>query len=208
MQNDDGGFGFWRRGDESWPYLSIHVAHAVARATEKGFDVPIAIQNKSRAYLREIEQHIPNYYGPEARRALVAYSLYVRDLMGDKDTAKACQLIAQAGLDGLSLEALGWLLSVLSGDSASQSQVAAIRKHLNNRATEEAATAHFVTSYGDGDHLLLHSDRRADGVILEALIKDQPANDLIPKVFRTLLPYLPAIQFGRHHSIGSQHKSH
>ena len=37
-QNDDGGFGFWRRGDESWPYVSIHVAHALQRAKEKGFD--------------------------------------------------------------------------------------------------------------------------------------------------------------------------
>ncbi|HKF54713.1 MAG TPA: alpha-2-macroglobulin family protein, partial [Blastocatellia bacterium] len=29
MQNDDGGFGFWRRGDNDWPYLGIHVAHAL-----------------------------------------------------------------------------------------------------------------------------------------------------------------------------------
>ena len=40
LQNDDGGFAFWRRGDESWPYISIHVAHALQRAKEKGFDVP------------------------------------------------------------------------------------------------------------------------------------------------------------------------
>jgi uncharacterized protein YfaS (alpha-2-macroglobulin family) len=26
MQNDDGGFAFWRRGEASWPYVSIHVA--------------------------------------------------------------------------------------------------------------------------------------------------------------------------------------
>jgi uncharacterized protein YfaS (alpha-2-macroglobulin family) len=81
------------------------------------------------------------------------------------------------------------LLSVLSGDAGSTTQVAAIRKHINNRATEEAATAHFVTSYSDGDHLLLHSSRRTDGVILEALIGDQPANDLIPKLVRGLLAH-------------------
>ncbi len=77
----------------------------------------------------------------------------------------------------------------LSGDPASQTELAAIRRHLNNRATEEAATAHFVTSYKDDDYLLMHSDRRADGVILEALIKDQPANDLIPKIVRGLLAH-------------------
>src|SRR6185503_7177368 len=88
---------------------------------------------------------------------------------------------------GLSLESIGWLLTVLTGDAGTTDNVAAIRKHLNNRATEEAATAHFVTSYGDGDYLLLHSNRRTDAVLLEALIADQPKNDLIPKIVRGLL---------------------
>jgi alpha-2-macroglobulin len=76
---------------------------------------------------------------------------------------------------------------VLSGDPASAAEVAAIRRHFNNRATETAATAHFADSYADGDYLLLNSNRRADGVILEALIGDQPQNDLIPKIVRGLL---------------------
>ncbi|MFL6278036.1 MAG: alpha-2-macroglobulin family protein [Blastocatellia bacterium] len=187
LQNDDGGFGFWRRGEESWPYISIHVAHALQRAKEKGFDVPDEMRKRSLDYLRNVEQHIPHYYGIEARRALIAYALYVRNRMGDRDTARARRLMAEAGLDGLSLEAVGWLLSVLTGDSASTAEVTAIRRHLNNRATEEAATAHFVTSYKDSDYLLLNSDRRADAVILESLISDQPANDLIPKLVRGLL---------------------
>jgi len=37
MQNDDGGFGFWKRGDEQLPYIGIHVAHA-AGAREKRRD--------------------------------------------------------------------------------------------------------------------------------------------------------------------------
>src|SRR3984893_10690541 len=84
MQNDDGGFGFWHRGDASWPYLSIHVAHALQRAKEKGFDVPASMMDRSKKYLREIEQHIPRYYGPVARRSLVAYFLFVRHLLGDR----------------------------------------------------------------------------------------------------------------------------
>src|SRR5437764_6370300 len=133
LQNDDGGFGFWRRGDESWPYISIHVAHALQRVKEKGFAVPNEMLERSRNYLRNVEQHIPNYYGIEARRALVAYALYVRNRLGDRDTARARRLIGEAGLGGLSLEAVGWLLSVLTGDANSTAEVAAIRRHLNNR---------------------------------------------------------------------------
>ena len=192
LQNDDGGFGFWRQGDESWPYVSIHVAHALQRAKEKKFEVPPQMLERSKVYLQTIESHIPGYYSLEARRALIAYALYVRTRMGDKDAARARRLIAEAGLDKLSLETVGWLLAALAGDAGSEAELAAMRKHLNNRATETAATAHFATSYSDGEHLLLHSSRRADGVILEALIQDRPANDLIPKVVRGLLAHRKA----------------
>lgn len=190
LQNEDGGFAFWRRGDESWPYISIHVAHALARAKEKGFDVPADMLAESKKYLREIEQRIPSTYNVEARRALIAYALYTRNRYGDKDAARARKLIMEAGgLDHLSLETIGWLLPVLSNDGNSQTEVANIRRHLDNRATEEAATAHFASSYSDNDYLLLNSDRRADAVILEALIGDQPRSELIPKIVRGLLAH-------------------
>jgi hypothetical protein len=64
--------------------------------------------------------------------------------MCDKDPVRARQLIAGAGLDKLSLESVGWLLSVLSGDKDSVNEVAAIRHLLNNRVTETAGAAHFV----------------------------------------------------------------
>ena len=189
MQNEDGSFGFWQRGNESWPYISIHVAHALARAKQQKFDVPKDTFAKSQEYLREIESHIPARLSPEARAAIIAYSLYVRAQMGDRDVARARQLIAEVGLEKLSMESIGWLLTVLSNDANSSNEVAAIRHLLNNRVTETAGMAHFVCSYGDSDYLLLNSNRRADGVILEALIVDQPSSDLIPKIVRGLLAH-------------------
>jgi alpha-2-macroglobulin len=190
LQNGNGGFGFWRRDNDSWPYLSIHVAHTLQRAKEKGFDVPPEMFESSKNYIRNIEQHIPSWYGIEARRVLISYSLYVRNRMGDRDTGKARRLIADAGgANNLPLEALGWLLPVLSGNANSQAEVAAIRRHFGNRAEETAAAAHFTTTYKDGAHLLLHSDRRADAIILEALIGDDPKNELIPKIVRGLLAH-------------------
>ncbi|HEU4766345.1 MAG TPA: alpha-2-macroglobulin family protein, partial [Pyrinomonadaceae bacterium] len=187
MQNDDGGFGFWKRGEESWPYLSIHVAHAFARAQQKGFPVPFAMRERSLGYLRSIESRIPSHYGPDARRALISYALYTRAQMGERDAGKARKFLSGLRLEELSLETIGWLLAVLSGDKASRNEVDALRQNLKNRVAETAATAHFVSSYADDDHLVLKSERRADAVVLEALIGDQPANDLIPKIVRGLL---------------------
>jgi uncharacterized protein YfaS (alpha-2-macroglobulin family) len=189
IQNKDGGFGFWKRGEESWPFLSIHVAHALGRARQKGFPVPADIYDQSLKYVRDIESHLPSRYGLDAKRALIAYGLYVRAQMGDRDTSKARKFLASLRIENLSLETIGWLLFVLSGDEPSRNEVDALRLNLKNRVTETAATAHFVSSYEADDHLLLNSDRRADAVVLEALIADQAANDLIPKVVRGLLAH-------------------
>jgi len=187
LQNADGGFSFWGGRDESWPYVSIHAAHAIERARQKGFQIPGELREDVSRYLRDIERRIPDWYGENVRRTLVAYALYVRELMGDSDPAAAERLIEEAGLENLPLEATGWLLAVLSGEREYYRQVTAIRRHLDNRASETAATAQFTSGYGDGDYLVLHSSRRTDAVILESLIVDQPRNDLIPKLVRGLL---------------------
>jgi uncharacterized protein YfaS (alpha-2-macroglobulin family) len=188
LQNNDGGFDFWRRGERSFPYVSVHVAHALVRAQSKDFAVPEEMLTRSQNYLREIEKKIPKEYSAEAKRAIEAYALYVRALRKDRDTSKARKLIADAGgVDKLSIETLGWLLTVLSGDQGSTREVELIRRHLNNRVTETAGAAHFADSYSDGAYTILHSNRRADGVLLEALIGDQPQSDLIPKLVRGLL---------------------
>jgi uncharacterized protein YfaS (alpha-2-macroglobulin family) len=192
LQNDDGGFGFWRRADASWPYVSIHVAHALERARAKGFEVPDAMLERSHQYLKSVESHFSREYPEDARRTLVAYALYVRHRLGDKDPERARRLVREAGLPGLSFEAIGWLLPVLSADTGSAAEVALIRRHLANHATETAATAHFAVSYGEGAHLILRSDRRADAIVLEALIADQPKSDLIPKLVEGLLGHRQA----------------
>ena len=192
MQNGDGGFGFWRRGDESWPYVSIHVANALARAKAKGFDVPAPMVDASLQYLRGIDGRIPRDYPKDVRRTLRAYALHVRALLGDADPAGARALVREATVEGLSFEALGFVLPVLSKDAGSAAETAAIRRRIANGVTETAGAAHFAVSYEDGAHLLLHSDRRADAILLEALIANQPQSDVVPKLAAGLLAHRTA----------------
>lgn len=196
LQHADGGFSFWSSKDQSIPYVSVHVAHAVARANLKRYNVPLVLSQSLMNYLRNIEAKYPDYYSVESRHAISAYALYVRDLMGEKDAAKARKLLQDAGLEKLSAESIGWLLAVLADDKDSSEQVDLIKRNLLNRVAETAGAAHFVTNYKDGEYVLLSSDRRADGVILEALLRVQSSKskvqspqieDLIPKVVRGLL---------------------
>ncbi|MBV9216318.1 MAG: Ig-like domain-containing protein [Acidobacteria bacterium] len=205
-QRSDGSFGLWKRDREryEYPFLTVHVAHALALAKAKGYKVPQEMIDKTKPYLKDVESHYDEWYknSPEVRWTISAYALYVRDLMGDKDTAKAKKLLAEARTvtptgspsDGLyqtrmPYEALGWILSVLANDPGSQGEVQNILHYLNNHTTETAATANFVTNYGDGAWLIMYSNRRADGVLLEAMIKADPKNDLIPKLVRGLLDH-------------------
>jgi hypothetical protein len=190
LQNGDGGYPIWKRGDESWPFYSIHVAHAFARAREKDFAVSQEAVARSLSYLREIESHYPRWYSQDVRNTLTSYALYVRALLGDRDPARARRLVADPGPEKLQPEAVGWLLSVLADDAGSQAERDTLLRFLGNRVVETAGAANFSTSYREEDgYLLLASNRRADGVILDALMQATPQSDLIPKVVQGLLAH-------------------
>ncbi|HEY1016159.1 MAG TPA: alpha-2-macroglobulin family protein, partial [Herpetosiphonaceae bacterium] len=197
IQNEDGGFGFWRRDEESWPFVSVHAAHALQRARLKGWEVPGQALERAAAYLQGIDRRIPERYGTAARQTIVAYALFVRQLMGQSDEQRALALAQEAGgAAKLPLEAQGWLIPILRGSPAGAAALAEIRAGLANRVSETAATAQFVTGYGDDDYLILRSNRRADGILLDALITDQPGSDLIPKLVRGLLGHRVAGHWG------------
>jgi len=197
LQNDDGGFPIWARGRDSWPFHTIHVAHALARARQKDYAVDQGTVHRLLTYLREIESHYPSWYSEQVRQTLTAYALYARMQLGDHDPARARSLLDEAGLENLQPEALGWIYNVLIGDAASAEALARIERHLANRVVETAGAAHFVTSFREDDaYVLLASDRRADGIILEGLMRSQPDSDLIVKLVRGLLAQRKAGRWG------------
>ncbi len=185
MQNYDGGFPYWRRGFESIPFNTIHVTHALIRAKQKGYEIPADMEQNALVYLRDIESHYPYWYSQDTRWTLSAYALYVRNLAGDRDSGKAERLLKDAGLENLSMEAIGWLWSVIND----QEQLDAIRLFVNNHVVETAGAANFTTGYSDQTYLLLSSDRRTDAILLDALMEDNPQSDLIVKVVNGLLAH-------------------
>ena len=69
--------------------------------------------------------------------------------------------------------------------------VVAHRRRPHNRQRDRAhdtpGAATFSSGYDDGAYLVLASDRRTDGIVLDALIAKQPDSDLIPKVVAGLI---------------------
>lgn len=196
-QRSNGGFGLWKRDERyKWPFVSAHVTHALLRAKEKGYAVPDDMLNKAKSYLKNIEQDFDPLWSQETKWTISAYALYVRMKAGDRDVAKTKTLLKTATLQKLPFEATGWLYATLTGDKTSEVELQAIRQWFNNHTTETAAHANFVTNYKDDGWVIMASNRRADGVILEAMIADQPQSDLITKLVRGLLAHRKQGSFG------------
>ncbi len=200
LQGRDGGFAFWRRDGETWPFLTAHVAHALVRVRDAGYTVPGPMLERALGYLKNIRKHLPeDRYGPAVSRGLEAFALYVRQREAagrDGSSGSRAELSARAqallaadgGPEQANLELIGWLYPILSALNE-PSVIAPVRRALLNRVSETAGAAHFTTRWQDGAWLLLHSERRVDALLLEGLIADQPDSDLIPKLVRGLLAH-------------------
>ena len=138
-QGADGGFGWWRRTDESWPYISVHVGNALARARAKGFEVPEPVSTALLGYLRTIGPRFPREYSADARAVIEAYAISVRAALGDPDPTSARRLVAAHSVPGesrggaLPVEGLAWLLPVLAADAGSRHETDEVRRQLANR---------------------------------------------------------------------------
>ena len=182
LQNYDGGFGWWSRRAGSYPYPSIQAMHALLTARENGFAVAGDVIQDGLWYLENIEDHIPDEYSPRTREMLTAYALHVRALAGGEVSRDARSFWNRRGAD-LGLDALAWIWPLVDDDEIEPE----IERVFNNRVTETAGAATFATDYGEDAYLILHSDRRTDGIVLDALIAMAPDSDLIPKVVAGLL---------------------
>ncbi len=182
LQNDDGGFPYWQRGRQSIPYVSIQTTHALVLADQAGYDVPADMLDRALTHLTSIEEYFPRDYSESVRNSLSAYALYVRNQAGQGDTPKATALFERVG-DELEPDALAWLWPSIT-DTELRAQ---IERRFLNSAVDTAGAVTFATSYGEDAYVIAHSDRRTDGIVLDALITEAPSSELIPKVVTGLL---------------------
>jgi uncharacterized protein YfaS (alpha-2-macroglobulin family) len=181
LQREGGGFGVWTRYDEQQPYVSVQATEALVLARLAGFEVSEDAYRAALGYVASIETAFPSWWDTRSRHAVSAYALHVRARAGDRDPGKAEALYRSDG--DLPLDALAWLWPVVD-DPAIDGEIA---RTIDNRAHDSPATVTFSHGYDDGTHLVLASDRRTDGIVLDALISKRPGSDMIPKVVAGLI---------------------
>ncbi len=209
-QDSNGGFLLWDSSKEADPYTSLHATNALIYAMDAGYgqgnNIDEALEN-GLEYVSELEEHLQeDRYTSWSRCIIRSYAIEVQrhagqlniaqvkeivNGFGEFNIAKAKDIVNEYGVDKMPFDAIGWVLPTLSQAAAQDSEcadiVAKMRLRLNNSVAETAGAANFSEHYDDSNYLVLCSNRRTDGILLRALIVDQPQSDLIPKLVRGLL---------------------
>ena len=182
LQNGDGGFSTWTRDGDPQPYISVEAAEALVLARLAGFAVSDSARDRALAYIRDIESKFPSYWDTPERHATSAYALHVRFEAGDRDAAKADALYRSDPALPLDTATRGcgrwWTIPPSAARSRRRSRIGPTKSRARRRSPRRTATS---------ANLVLGSDRRTDGIVLDALITMQPGSDLIPKVVAGLI---------------------
>jgi len=182
LQNDDGGFAYWKHGEKSDPFNSIQATQALLVAARYGSAVPKNNLALAQQYLARIDAVIPKSASQSTRDTLRAYALNVRMQAGHRDAATARALVTERG-EALPLDAVAWLLPVVDDPGARST----LEREVGNAAVDDAGSVTFTNKVADDAWTTLQSDVRTDGLILDALISVQPDSDLIRKIVTGLM---------------------
>ena len=182
LQNDDGGFAYWKHGEKSDPFNSIQATQALLVAGKYGSAVPKDNLARAQQYLTRIDAVIPKSASQSTRDTLRAYALNVRMQAGHRDAATAKALVTERGT-ALPLDAVAWLLPVVDDPGARST----LEREVGNAAVDDAGSVTFTNKVSDDAWTTLQSDVRTDGLILDALISVHPNSDLIRKVVSGLM---------------------
>ena len=181
QQNDDGGFPYWQRGDDSGPFNTVQVVQAMVLAKARGFAGDATATTKALPYLRAIDSKLPATTTAQTRDIVDAYALAVRALAGESVTATADGMVTARGA-ALPLDAVAWLLPLVSTANRST-----LLTRIGNAAVDDAGTATFTQQVTDDAWTTLQSDTRTDALVLDSLLSAAPTSDLIPKVVAGLI---------------------
>ncbi|MEZ4460926.1 MAG: alpha-2-macroglobulin family protein [bacterium] len=187
LQKSNGGWGFWHEG-RAYPTVTIHVVHALVEAKLAGMSVDEAMLAPGLAYLDSIERHVLLLnYSAATRRHLKLHAAWVRSRAGHDETARA-KAIWKKDEGKLTVDALGWLLSIFA--KASASEAAAVYQELANRITYDGGKMQFVDEPKEVEkHVVLSSNRRSNAIVLDALI-DYPARQIdVSRIATALLAH-------------------
>jgi hypothetical protein len=197
-QHVDGGWGWWRN-DESDRFISAYVVFGLLKARQAGFDVNESVFDSGLAYLQN-NADIPQGAGGDARGLnavpavnaapfsdwtlnRAAFILYVLAEAGQPNVSNTVQLYGlRSQMDAYAKAYLALTLSLIDPNDP---RLKTVLSDLNNAAILSATGAHWEEAATDWWNM--NTDTRSTAIVLDALVRLDPQNSLIPNVVRWLM---------------------
>lgn len=182
QQHADGGWGWWST-EESDSFITAYVVFGLAKAQQSGFAVvPEVVARAARFLSRGLIR--PNETADTWELNRQAFILYALAEAGLGDTSATVQLYdARQRLDTYARAYLALTFHRL--DPADTTRTQTLLSDINNAAILSASGAHWEEAAADTWNM--NTDTRSTAVVLDALVRLDPRNDLIPNVVRWLM---------------------
>ncbi len=187
MQHLDGGWGWW--DDESHPYLTAYVVQGLVEARKAGYGVDQAVLDNGIDYLGAFlngELNIENGELGTASSVLNsrAYVLFVLAEAGQPDSGRTIALFEQRAK--LDIYSRAYLLMTLKAMGAGQeSRVRTLVGELMGTAILHTTDAHWEER--EPDYWTMSTNTRTTALALQALVRADPNNFLVPNAVRYLM---------------------
>jgi uncharacterized protein YfaS (alpha-2-macroglobulin family) len=190
FQNADGGWGWWARRESS-PNVSAWAVYGLLQARDAGFAVPPAMLAKGLDYLQRQQQEL-SARSSAWSLSWQAWLQYVLAEAGRDDAARTKMLFDQRA--NLSNYGRAMLILAMGRRDAQDARMRTLFADLNSKAILSATGAHWEEEFTDW--WAMSTDTRSTAIVLAALARFDPANELAPNVVRWLMS---ARTFGRGH---------
>jgi uncharacterized protein YfaS (alpha-2-macroglobulin family) len=188
-QKPDGSFPLWEDDSRTNQFASICAAHALYTAQKAGYSVDAKVLQQSLAYLQSLyknkDEKAASGKLSNFDRSLLAYAIYVENLMGQPNIAHVNKLFSDSKMQYEQLDVLAWTLPTLL--AIKSSHLPELQERLRGAAHETQSTVHFTDVNQDVLNLFSNSDERLNALALDALMSTTPDDLLIPEIARGLL---------------------
>ncbi|MBK9713609.1 MAG: Ig-like domain-containing protein [Kouleothrix sp.] len=183
LQHLDGGWGWWDN-DHSDPYLTAYVVQGLVEARRAGYAVDQGRFDQGIAAMRgALDRQDAAGRSAGSQLNLRSYALFVLTEAEQPDRGRAVALFERR--EQLDLYARAYLLMTLKGLGGEDDRVGTLVGELMSTAIVHAADAHWEER--TVDYWNMSSDDRTTAIALQALVRADPGNFLVPNAVRYLM---------------------
>lgn len=180
FQLADGGFGYWENSSDSYPYLTAYILHALKLTRDAGYSVDANVLERGSNYLRAALKDSKAAYTDSTTRA---YGLFVLSEIGTTDTALLNTIAKE--INTLPLFARAYVAMAYKKQGNAKAQ------QILNEILSHASVSARGTTFSEGDKsgwsYSMNTDQRTTAIVLQALVRIDLENPIVPNVVRGML---------------------